>query len=261
MISVLKKLVPGGSGKDGGQQNSHEKGPVPHSRLYQSLMVNTNEYLHNWVSDSIQIIARAPILTVSTSTKKQPAGFGLAKDASEEHGMSVSVEVDRKINPGFSMDGVWESMKTSVKTAYFYGTNRRNHSNMPCQNTESDTVKICEDYEAGNNLTVCFWVVPQQERSLVICAQRQDNHDKASARLTILDINYGDIHAIKYIPLYKCLYGLIENNEKFVKLRGYMNGRRDSSEMESFHGLGKPQTVRPRAVFGCAACGKLIVNG
>jgi hypothetical protein len=138
---------------------------------------------------------------------------------------------------------------------------RRNKKNIFHLDSASDTVKICEDYEAGQNITVCFWVVPQPDGSIVICAQRHDNHDKASAKLSILDIKYSDIHAIKYIPLYKCLYGLIENNEKFVKLRGYMNDRRDSSEMESFQGRSRLPTVRPRAVFGCAACGKLIVNG
>jgi hypothetical protein len=217
--------------------------------------------LYAWIDRSAILITRNSRALHGFARNAEVFGVKIIRTDDKENGIRVKVEVDRKIAPDFPMSEVWKSMEEAVSKANEYATKGTRLPDGPYKNDNYAMVRVGGSYESDTNPTVCFWIVLQKERSVVICAQMQDKNDKASAELTILDINHDDNHAMRSIPLYKHLHGLIKNNEKFVKLRDYMNDRRDSSEMESFQGRSRLPTVRPRAVFGCAACGKLIVNG
>lgn len=179
-------------------------------------------------------------------------GCNVSSEYNDAKGLRVAIQVDHSVVELSHMDRIWKTMKDYFQNVKFIVEGKPQRPDTPLENFSF--VTVCEDRDLTPNLKACFWVLPQNMRSIVICANITRDMKKPSAELVFVVINHNNVQEDKQIPLDKYLYDFIKDDARLKNLSMYMEARQ--GKVQKF-GTPNSNGVQQRAIC-CTNCGKQI---
>jgi hypothetical protein len=245
---LANSALSGQSARKGRAQHGHTGiNDDMRSRIFQRIQV--------WKEATQHMILDWRPRTSDDNCNIHDSGFQIKYEQNKISGDKLNVTIDHEQNPRYNIFGIWDLMKSSVKNVqkFLYDEGKRMDYDVK---PGFRIIEVCKDHPGGIGCEICFWVVPQKTRSIVICARKNIGETRKQANLMTINVGYDEKKAPVSIPYHEILYGFISKHPDLQRLSKYIKEKIiPAANMTHTNTDIFPQ---PMASFCCAKCGKAV---